>query len=294
MDGIDRFATYRPLLFSIAYRMLGSVEDAEDMVQETYLKWTQVSDTEILSPKRFLCTLITRRCIDHLRSARLRREEYVGVWLPEPLVTGEADDPGTLVTLNESLSTAFLMLLESLSPVERAVFVLREAFGYEYAEIAEMLGKSEANCRQLLRRARQHIRLGRPQRTAAPARAEEITRRFLTACTAGDITGLLAMLAEDATVWVDGGGKTHSGRRPVSGAEKVSRYLAGLARKTFHTSVFQIATINGGPGIIRYVDGEPRGVITLNIVDGRVQEVFYVVNPEKLKVPAALRARDLH
>src|SRR2546427_3555521 len=194
------FDQYRSLLFSVAYRMLGSVADAEDMLQETFIRWQQAADDDIRSPRAFLVTIISRLCINHLQSARVQREEYVGQWLPEPLVTDSGNDPPGIIRVDESLSMAFLILLERLTPVERAVFLLREVFEYEYSEIAAVLGQSEANCRQILRRARQHVSAMRPRFTASARKQSDLVERFLQATVSGDMNALVALLSDDVAL----------------------------------------------------------------------------------------------
>src|SRR6266542_3091075 len=201
------FNRYRSLLFSIAYRMLGSVADAEDMLQEAFIRWQQAPEEEIRSPRAFLVTIISRLCINQLQSARVQREEYVGQWLPEPIVTDPAADPLAMVRLDESLSMAFLVLLERLTPVERAVFLLREVFEYEYAEIAAALGLSEANCRQIFRRSREHVNATRPRFQASTKKQNDLLNRFLEAVGTADMDGLVALLSKDAVLYADGGGK---------------------------------------------------------------------------------------
>ncbi|MGH2690390.1 MAG: RNA polymerase sigma factor SigJ, partial [Actinomycetota bacterium] len=234
MSDPEVFAGLRPLLFSIAYRMLGSVTDAEDMVQEAFLRWDRVPDGEVASPKAYLSAVVTRLCIDHLRSARVAREAYVGPWLPDPILTAAAD-PGTSgedrALLADSLSMAFLVLLESLSPVERAVFLLRETFGYDYAEIATIVGRSEANCRQIAVRARKQLEARRPRFAASPETRDEITGRFVHAAETGDMGALLDLLSDDIVLWSDGGGKVRAARNPVLGAANVARLLLGLVRR---------------------------------------------------------------
>jgi RNA polymerase sigma-70 factor (ECF subfamily) len=216
MDRLETFNQYRPLLFSIAYRMLGSVMDAEDMVQETYLRWEQAYGNEIQSPKAYLSAIITRLCIDQLRSARAQREVYPGPWLPEPLITGEPAGTADIAALNESLSMAFLILLEKLPPVERAVFLLREVFDYPYGDIAAIVNKSEANCRQMVSRSKAYIAAGRPRFEVSPAEQQQLTSQFIEACTAGDLDNLVNILAEDIILWSDGGGKGAAARQPIS------------------------------------------------------------------------------
>src|SRR5215204_705634 len=233
---MDESATYqelRPLLFSIAYQMVGRVSEAEDLVQEAFLRFHRAlaGGTEVASPKAYLSAVTTRLAIDHLRSARTRREQYVGDWLPEPLVTGEAADPAAHAETADSLSLAFLVLLERLSPVQRAVFLLHEVFGYPYAEIAGLVGRSEDTCRQVAARARRHVEAGRPRFEASRRQREELARRFFAAIDQGDTEGLVGMLATDAVLHGDGGGKAPALAAPVHGAERIARFLTGLARR---------------------------------------------------------------
>jgi RNA polymerase sigma-70 factor (ECF subfamily) len=282
MTSADAFTQYRALLFSLAYRMLGSVQDAEDMVQDAFVRWSQVSPDAVDSPKDYLCATVTRLCIDHLRSARVRREAYVGVWLPEPLVTDEGPDPSDALMMDESLSTAFLFLLESLSPVERAVLLLRDVFAYEYSEVARMVGKTEANCRQIARRARQRLAEKRPRFDVAPAQVESLTNRFVAACAGGDLDGLLGLLADDVTLWSDGGGRARAAINPIHGADDVARFMVGVTRKYGPALRVSIMPVNGRPSIVRYIDDCLQGVVSLDIADGRIQQVFMMLNPDKL------------
>src|SRR5215217_558512 len=226
----EDFERHRSLLFSIAYRMLGSVTDAEDIVQEAYLRWREMPDTEVRSPKSYLSAVVTRLSIDRLRSARAQREEYVGPWLPEPLVSNRAEEGADLIQLDESLSMAFLVLLESLNPVERAVFLLREVFDYEYEEISRIVGKSEANCRQIARRARQSVAAHRPRFESSPEQEERLTQRFVETCMNGDMEGLVEILSADVTLWSDGGGRVAAAPYPIHGPERVARFLLGVLR----------------------------------------------------------------
>ncbi|GIK56233.1 MAG: RNA polymerase sigma-70 factor [Chloroflexi bacterium] len=283
MQQTDTFNSYRAYLFAIAYRMLGSVMDAEDMVQETYLRWQNSAAAAIESPKSYLAAIITRLCIDHLRSAKVQRETYMGEWLPEPLLLDSMPAQEDMAALSDTLSIAFLVLLETLSPTERAVFLLREVFDYEYAEIAEMVGKSEANCRQMVRRARQHLADGRPRFQSTPAEQQHIVYQFAQACVQGDMTGLLALLAEDVVEYSDGGGKVVAAIKPVHGAEKVARFFLGLMKKLPDTLAYQLAIANGRPAILSYLDGEPINVTILDIGDGRIQRIYNIVNPDKLR-----------
>ena len=280
----EDFERHRSLLFSIAYRMLGSVADAEDVVQETYLRWRDVTEEEVRSPRSYLSAMVTRLSINRLRSAQARREEYVGPWLPEPLlsnrVEGITTDPAEL---DESLSMAFLVLLESLNPVERAVFLLREVFDYDYEEISRIVGKSEANCRQIAHRARQSVAARRPRFERSPEQEERLTERFVEACMSGDMEGLISLLSEDITLWSDGGGKVAAAPYPIHGPERVARFLLGVLRTVPPGFSARPVRVNGGPGVVGYVDGHPTGVVALDVADERLRSVHIVVNPDKLR-----------
>ena len=277
----------RPLMFSIAYRMTGSVGDAEDIVQEEVIRTYRAASqgTLVESPKAFVTTTTTRLAIDHLRSARVRRESYVGTWLPEPLVTDPDPGPAERAEMSDSLSLAFLVLLESLSPVERAVFLLREVFGYDYAEIAEAVNKSEPNCRQIFARARRHVDQGRPRFEASRQQGTDLTERFLAVLRGGDLEAFIDTLAPDVVMYGDGGGKAPAGTRPVYGREKVTRLLRGLVRQTERWAAeFHPAQVNGQPGIIAYDrDGKPFGFMAFEVLDGQVQAIRSVINPDKLR-----------
>ena len=281
------FQTYRPLLFSIAYRMLGSAMDAEDCVQEAFLRWHRATENAeeeaVRSPRAFLCTVVTRLCIDQLRSARAKHEAYVGVWLPEPLVTAYEPDPGANVELSESLSMAFLLLLEHLSPVERAVFLLHQVFDYEYAEIASIVQKSEENCRQIMHRARQHLAARRPHYDVSSTQREQLMSQFTQACFDGDMDGLLKLLAEDVILHSDGGGKVHAALNPIYGPSKVARFLLGVSPKVPSGMVWQRAMVNGQLGIVGYLDGAAYVVISFAIAGDCIQEIDMIVNPDKLQ-----------
>ena len=283
------FDRHRKMLFSIAYRMLGSVADAEDVVQEAFVRWQGVSEDAVRSPKSYLSTVVTRLCIDQLRSARVWREEYVGTWLPEPLPTGPESDAAGEVLLDESLSMAFLVLLENLTPVERAVFLLREVFDCGYDEISRAVGKSEANCRQIAHRARGFIASRRPRFDPSPERREQLMSRFVAACTDGDLPALLEVLADDITVWSDGGGKVPAAQRPIRGAESVARFFLGLMSKAPPGFEVRIAWINGQPTLVGYAGGQPFNVLAFDTSPGGIEVIRIVVNPEKLgAVPALL------
>jgi RNA polymerase sigma-70 factor (ECF subfamily) len=281
------FAQYRGLLFSIAYRMLGSASEAEDIVQEAYLRFVRetATGTRVESPKAYLSAVTTRLSIDHLRSARVRRESYVGTWLPEPLVTDEDSVAERAVETADSLSMGFLVLLESLTPVERAVFLLREVFEYEYEEIASIVGKSEDNCRQIAVRARRQVRAGRPRFEASKARREELARRFFEATANGDVEGLVGMLAADVVAYADGGGKGTAFPRPIHGRDRVARLLQGPAARGGRNFVasMRLCEINGQPGALFFdVDGVPVVAVSLDIAEGQVQTLRAVSNPDKL------------
>ncbi|HLN71342.1 MAG TPA: RNA polymerase sigma-70 factor [Streptosporangiaceae bacterium] len=291
-EGEQTYTEYRPLMFSIAYRMTGSISDAEDIVQEAFLRLTRAlrDGVGIITPKAYLATVTTRLAISHLRSARVRREAYVGAWLPEPLVADELapaapPDPAERAEMSDSLSMAFLVLLESLSPTERAVFLLREVFGYDYAEIAEITGKSEPNCRQIFARARQHIDAGKPRFEASREQRDEVARRFFDAAEGGDVKGLLQLLAPDVVMIGDGGGKGQAVREPLHGPERVARLMLGLLRRAQRDGAYGVpALVNGQPGAVAYdAEGRVAGVFALDIADGLVQAVRSVVNPDKLQ-----------
>jgi len=276
----------RPLLFSIAYRMLGSVGDAEDVVQEAYLRAerAQADGTRIESRRAFLTTVTTRLAIDELRSARARRETYVGPWLPEPLLTSTEPDAAEHAEMADSLSMSFLVLLETLTPVERAVFLLREVFEYGYDEIAEIVDKSEANCRQILTRARKRIDEGRPRFEADRRQQEELARRFLEAFEEGDVDGLVELLAADAVFVGDGGDKGRGISRPVYGREPVTRLLVSfLPRYRSASATVRLGEVNGQPGAL-FFDADERlvNVFAFEVAEGAIQAVRSVINPDKL------------
>ena len=287
----EDYARHRPLLFAIAYRMTGSVSDAEDIVQEAFTRLTQAvrGGTTVTEPKAYLATAATRLALNHLRSARLRRESYRGTWLPEPVFTGPG--PEEHAEMADSLSMAFLVVLESLSPAERAVFLLHEVFGYEHKETAEITGTSVANSRQVLARARRHIDEGKPRFEASRAQREEVARRFFAAAGGGDLDGLLRALAPDAVYYGDGGGKARALAAPMHGRERIARFLAGLFRRIQKRQArVRIVEVNGQPGAVTYDgDGRVLNVFALDIVDGAVQAVRCVVNPDKLRHLAPAR-----
>ena len=272
----------RPLLFSIAYRMLGSVGDAEDVVQEALLRYEQAEGVE--SPKAWLTSVVTRLAIDQLRSARARRETYVGEWLPEPLVNGD-DDPAAHAEQADTLSMAFLLLLERLTPVERAVFLLHDVFAYRYDEIADLIGRSEANCRQLGVRARRHVEAEKPRFEASRHERDELAARFFAAVQDGDVDELVGMLAADAVVVGDGGGKAPQWATPIVGPERIAKLLAGTGMQMRrHGMRLERRHVNGQPGaVLRMANGDVAVVWTVEIADGAVQALRSVINPDKLR-----------
>lgn len=274
------FNEHRPLLRSIAYRMLGSLAEAEDIVQDAYVRWQQ-SKTTASSPRAFLVTTVSRLCINHLQSARVRREEYVGAWLPEPVADDQALD--RIAASDGSLSIAFLMLLERLTPVERAVFLLREVFEYEYREIGAILNQTEAACRQTFRRARLHVSENRPRFAASHEQRADLLQRFLNASATGNLDDLVALLHEDVVLYADGGGKTTAIPRPILGPENVARFILRAPRKLLPANlVRRFADVNGQPAIVTYQDGRPHSVFTIEIDGGSIRDIFIIANPDKL------------
>jgi RNA polymerase sigma-70 factor (TIGR02957 family) len=288
------FDEHRDLLVAVAYRMLGSVTDAEDAVQEAWLRWSNVDHSEVKDPRAFLVRVTTRLAIDQLRRAKARRESYVGPWLPEPVLT-EQEDPAGDLAMAESVSMAMLVVFETLSPLERAVFVLREAFGMPHAEIAEVLGRREEAVRQLARRARDHVRERRTRFDADQDEQREVTACFLKATSTGDLEALMEVLSPGVELVADGGGKALAPRRPVVGAEKVARFLVAIVDEEqtarFLRSVgsesseevrVHVAPVNGEPGVVITAGGEPISALVLEVSGGAVQTIRLVANPEKL------------
>jgi RNA polymerase sigma-70 factor (ECF subfamily) len=273
-------------MFSIAYRMLGSVAEAEDVVQDAFVRQQQAEHDglRIESPAAYLSTIVTRLAIDELRSARARRETYAGEWFPEPVLTDAESDPAEQAEQADSLSWAFLLLLERLGPVERAVFLLHDVFGYGFEEIAQIVGKSAANCRQLAARARRHVEAGRPRFEASRWKRDELADRFFAAVSDGNLDDLVGMLADDVAIAGDGGGKVPAWTRPIVGVEHVGRLLVGLGRQIReHDGTIERREVNGQPGaLIRDPDGRLVAVFSIEIVDGQVQRLRSVINPDKL------------
>lgn len=286
---VEAFEAQRPLLISITYRMLGSLAEAEDVVQEAWLRWDRIDRAAIGNDRAFLVRMTTRLAIDRLRRLKARRESYIGPWLPEPVLVEHdvADD----VELAESVSLALLVTLETLSPLERAVFVLREAFEHSYAEIGAIIGRNEATVRQLARRAREHVAEGRTRFDADQATRQRVTEQFLAACNNGDLRALMAVLAPGVTLYADSGGRVPAPRRPIVGADKVARFFLSIWTIPYADWVgvaeepeveVRLARVNDGPGLVSTADGQPVGAIVLEIADGVIQTIDLSVNPDKL------------
>jgi RNA polymerase sigma-70 factor, ECF subfamily len=284
-ETMDDFEKYRPMMFSIAYRMLGSVSEAEDIVQNAYLRYLPMPAGSIASPKAFLSTVVTRLCLNQLQAVRVQRETYLGPWLPEPLLT--EDDPGSPTSQAEkleSISMAFLVLLERLTPVERAVFLLREVFDYPYPEIAEIVGKEEVSCRQIFSRAKKFIASERPRFTPSSEHHEQLVQQFVEAVEEGDLDGLTGLLASDVTLWTDGGGRVRgAATRSLHGQEPVARFVIASKRLIQAAFAAEITEVNGEPAIVVRVDGHPLSVVSLTIAQQHIVEIRVIGNPEKLR-----------
>ncbi|MGY1591553.1 RNA polymerase sigma factor SigJ [Geodermatophilus sp. SYSU D00708] len=299
------FDRHRRLLFTVAYQMLGSVADAEDVVQDAWLRWSAADRSDVADPRAYLVRITSRLALDRLAAARTRRESYVGPWLPEPLLTGAAPvagaapppDPDDAAELGEQVSLALLVVLETLSPAERAVFVLREVFGLPAAEVAATLGRSEAAVRQMAHRAREHVQARQPRFDADRAAQRTVTERFLAACAGGDVDALLAALAPDVVLISDGGGRAKAALRPISGADKVARFLLATAAQGLAVPDLRIevADLNGAPGVVLWSGAAPFLTLSLVLVGGHVQQVLVVRNPDKLRgLAAGQPARTAH
>lgn len=279
------FEEHRPVLTGVAYRMLGRVADAEDVVQEAWLRWSAAAREDIREPRAFLVRITTRLAVDRLRHLQSRRESYVGPWLPEPLVTDfgpAAPDTAERAVLAESVSVAVLVVLESLSPLERAVFVLREAFGFPYAEIATALDRTEAAVRQLAGRARRHVEERKPRYDVDPAERRDLTERFLAAASGGGIGQLLALLAPDVRLVSDSGGKAKAPRRIIESADKVGRFLLAVARDLDPDGEIRSVELNGGPAAVYLIGGKPDTVFQIDVREGAIQCAYIIRNPDKL------------
>jgi RNA polymerase sigma-70 factor, ECF subfamily len=287
--GLDQFQANRPLLFGVAYRMLGSASDAEDVVQDAWLRFSAAQPADLRSPKAFLTTVVTRLCLDRLKSARATREEYVGPWLPEPLVADDRPGPERSMALAESVTLAFMVLLETLTAEERAVFLLREVFEHDYADIAAMLETSSANCRQLFHRAKARIADRRPRFQESAAAKRPLVARFVHALREGDAAAFTNVLAADVGFWSDGGGKVLAARRPVHGRDAVARLLAGLRRSATAGGVdpatvsLRVADVNGEPAMLIRIAGRLDSVYTFTIDDDAISAIRVVRNPDKLR-----------
>ncbi len=282
----DVFEAHRPVLLGVAYRMLGRVADAEDVVQDAWLRWSGADHADVREPRGYLVRITTRLAIDRLRQIKSRGETYVGPWLPEPYVTdfgATVPDTAERAVLADSVSLAVLVVLESLSPLERAVFVLREAFGLPYADIAAMLDRGEPAVRQLAGRARKHVEEGRPRYEVDPAQRRDLTERFLAAAAEGDLEGLISLLAPDVRLVGDSGGKARAPLRVLESADKVGRFLVGAARKGLHDFSVRFLEVNGGPAVLVLSGDKPDSVFQLDVADGRIQAVYVVRNPDKLR-----------
>jgi RNA polymerase sigma-70 factor (ECF subfamily) len=281
----NEFENYRRLMFSIAYRMLGSATEAEDIVQEAYLRYQAVAPGTINSPKAFLSTIVTRLCLNQLQSARVQRETYIGPWLPEPIFTetDERANPQHQAEMHDSISFAFLMLLEELTPLERAVFLLRETFDYEYDDIATIVGKEPAACRQVFSRAKKHVAEGKPRFTPAPEAHSRLLSQFIQAAGSGDLAGLTALLSKDVTMWADGGGKARgAATHPLHGREAVARFVLASTRYLPTGSQPEVADINGELAMILRDGGKAFAVVSITADDEQVREIRVVGNPDKL------------
>ncbi|CAL9382464.1 RNA polymerase sigma-70 factor [Streptomyces sp. enrichment culture] len=281
----DVFEEHRPVLLGVAYRMLGRLADAEDVVQEAWLRWSGADRSAVREPRGYLVRVTTRLAVDRLRQVKSRGETYVGPWLPEPYATDFGDavpDTAERAVLADSVSLAVLVVLESLSPLERAVFVLREAFGYPYAEIAAMLERGEAAVRQLAGRARKHVDERRPRYDVDAAQRRDLTERFLAAAADGDLAGLLATLAPDVRLVGDSGGRSRAPLRVLESADKVGRFLFAVAQQGIPDATFHFLELNGGPAVLVRSGGKPDSVVQVDVADGRIQSVYIIRNPDKL------------
>ncbi|MCX4425838.1 MULTISPECIES: RNA polymerase sigma-70 factor [Streptomyces] len=279
------FEEHRPVLMGVAYRMLGRVADAEDVVQEAWLRWSGADRTEVREPRAYLVRITTRLAVDRLRQVRSRNEAYVGPWLPEPYVTDFGDtvpDTAERAVLADSVSLAVLVVLESLSPLERAVFVLREAFGYPYADIAAVLDRGEPAVRQLAGRARKHVEERRPRYEVDPAERRDLTERFLAAAAGGDLEGLMSLLAPDVRLIGDSGGLSKAPLRVIETADKVGRFLYAIAQQGVPDPSYRSLELNGGAALLVLSGDKPDSTVQLDVVDGRIQCIYIVRNPEKL------------
>lgn len=277
------FESYRPGLLRLAYGMLGRVAPAEDAVQEAFLRWQKQDIGQIHSPQAFLSTIVSRLCLDEIKSARNQREQYIGPNLPEPFLAEESESPEEKMELAESLSMALLLVLEQLDPVQRAVFILREVFDYDYASVAEIINKSESHCRKIAQRARESVQEKKPRFEKNTREQQELVTAFINAMQDGELAEMENMLAEEAIFYSDGGGKVSAARKPVAGATKIAKFLAGFKKRLTRTLHVKFAEVNGEPGIIVYLDEQLFNVWSFHIENKKIQSIYVVLNPEKLK-----------
>ncbi len=280
---LETFNTHRPLIFGLAYRMLGQVAEAEDLVQEVWLRWQKQEMAVIRSPKAWFVTTTTRLCLDQLRSARRQREEYYGVWLPEPLLETGPTAPAAAGELADSLNMAFMFLLETLAPMERAVFLLREVFDYDYATIGDMVGQTETNCRQIFHRAKKELSVRPPQATPPSEQARQMVKQFVAATTHRQVRELVGMLTDDATMFIDGGGRVKSAGRPIRTSDRVSRYLIGIQKKMPTDTLVQFVHLNSHPGYLLSTAGKIFCALAFTFAGSRIQSIYSVRNPDKLR-----------
>jgi RNA polymerase sigma-70 factor (TIGR02957 family) len=294
LSDAEVFEASRDLMFAVAYRVLGTITDAEDAVQDAWLRWSAADREHVADQRAYLARVVVNTALNRLRAARARREAYVGPWLPEPLLTEAGPDPAARAELAESVSMAMLVVLESLTPDERAVFVLREVFGFSHAEIGAALGRPDAAVRQIAHRAREHVQARRPRFDVDWNQQREVTERFLAAAAGGDIEGLVSVLADDVTLLTDGGGKAKAALRPITGAGKVARFMAGIATRPYmgiavSAMSVHMAEINGAPGTLISAGGHPVAVITMAVAGGRITAIQLLANPDKLSAIASGR-----
>jgi RNA polymerase sigma-70 factor (ECF subfamily) len=277
------FETHRPGLFRLAYGMLGRIAPAEDAVQETFIRWQKLDIEQIRSPKKFLTTIVSRICLDEIKSAKSRKEQYIGPNLPEPFLTAENETPEEKMELTESLSMAMLVVLDNLTPVQRAVFILREVFDYDYTSISEIINKSESHCRKIAQRARESVREKKPSLKKNTTKQKVFVTSFIKALQNGELAELKNMLAKEAILYSDGGGKVAAAPKPIAGAAKIAKFLTSLRRKLTQSLRMEFAEINGGPSIIFYLDGQLYNVWSFYIDNDKIQNIYVVLNPEKLE-----------
>ena len=298
MTDAEVFEAHRDLMFAVAYRMLGTITAAEDAVQDAWLRWSAASRADVADPRSYLARIVTNTALNRLRSVRSRREAYIGPWLPEPLLTAAGPDAAERAELAESVSVAMLVVLESLTPEERAVFVLREVFGFDYAEIGAAVGRSAPAARQLAHRAREHVQARRPRFDVDRNQQREVTERFLAAAGGGDIEGLMSVLAPDVTLLTDGGGKARAALRPITGAGKVARFLVAIASRPYmgieiSEISLEAAEINGSLGTLITGGGRAIAALTMTVSGGRVTAIQLLANPDKLTAITAGRTLPL-